>query len=139
MRINQAHADVTVTAFQIHVHMAHRIGALLLFGTSLWITSQVVQTLGASSGFARGVMGWQGLILAQALLGAATVWTGKAADIATIHVVVGAACLVSGLLLSLVAARLSEAPVGSAASAKGQGIPRAQAGPRSAALATTPP
>ncbi len=108
-RINQAHADVTITAFQIQVHMAHRIGALLVLGVSLWITSRVVRALGTGSLFARGVLGWQGLVLAQALLGASTVWTGKAADIATLHVVVGASCLVVAVLLTLVAARLSHA------------------------------
>jgi heme A synthase len=50
---------------------------------------------------------WLALILAQAALGAATIWTGKAADIATAHVAVGALSLVTGVALCLMAVRLS--------------------------------
>jgi cytochrome c oxidase assembly protein subunit 15 len=117
-RINTAHADTTITAGQIHVHMAHRIGALLILVATLAITRHVLRSLGASSRYARGVVGWQVLVLAQALLGASTVWTGKAADIATLHVVVGAALLVATFLLTLVAGRLA-APVSEAAGASG--------------------
>jgi heme A synthase len=42
---------------------------------------------------------WFALILVQALLGAYTVWSNKAADIATAHVAVGAVSLVFGGLL----------------------------------------
>jgi hypothetical protein len=38
-------------------------------------------------------------------LGAATIWTNKAADIATLHVMVGALALLTGALWWLVAAR----------------------------------
>ncbi|MGH7967249.1 MAG: hypothetical protein ACREIC_00835, partial [Limisphaerales bacterium] len=48
---------------------------------------------------------WLGLILVQVLLGAATIWSNKAADIATAHVLVGALALALGTLLNLVAAR----------------------------------
>jgi cytochrome c oxidase assembly protein subunit 15 len=50
-----------------------------------------------------------GLILLQALLGAWTVWSNKAADIATLHVLFGAANLVTGALLFLCARRLGGA------------------------------
>ena len=43
-----------------------------------------------------------GLILVQALLGAATIWSNKAADIATAHVLVGAVSLAFGLILSII-------------------------------------
>lgn len=101
--INLSHADHTVTAFQILVHMVHRIGALVVFVGSLWITRTVVREVGTRSGLGRGVMVWQGLIVLQACLGAATVWTGRAPDIATLHVVVGAACLSGAVLLTVVA------------------------------------
>ena len=39
--------------------------------------------------------------MGQALLGAATIWSNKAADIATAHVMVGALALALGALLSV--------------------------------------
>jgi heme A synthase len=53
---------------------------------------------------------WFGLVLTQALLGAATIWTGKSADIATAHVACGALCLVTGGLASIIACRLLGVP-----------------------------
>jgi cytochrome c oxidase assembly protein subunit 15 len=46
------------------------------------------------------------LILAQAALGAFTIWSNKAADVATAHVLVGAVSLVTGALLTTVAFRV---------------------------------
>jgi len=54
---------------------------------------------------------WVGLILVQAVLGATTVWSNKAADVATLHVVVGAGSLALGALLTLLSSRfLVEVP-----------------------------
>ena len=47
----------------------------------------------------------------QAALGAVTIWSDKAADIATSHVAVGAISLVTGVCLTLVARRVSVSPV----------------------------
>ena len=46
------------------------------------------------------------------ILGASTIWTGKAADIATLHVAVGAAALVTGSLLTLVAFQAARGSAG---------------------------
>ena len=48
---------------------------------------------------------WFGLILVQAGLGAWTIWSNKAADVATAHVVVGALSLVTGALASIISLR----------------------------------
>src|ERR1019366_10726704 len=48
---------------------------------------------------------WLGAILTQVLLGAATIWSNKAADIATAHVLVGALSLALGAILSIVSRR----------------------------------
>jgi len=47
------------------------------------------------------------LILVQAGLGAWTIWSNKAADVATAHVLVGALSLVTGALWCLIAFRRS--------------------------------
>jgi cytochrome c oxidase assembly protein subunit 15 len=46
---------------------------------------------------------WLALIAAQIILGAATIWTDKAADVATAHVLVGALSLATGALWCLIA------------------------------------
>jgi cytochrome c oxidase assembly protein subunit 15 len=46
---------------------------------------------------------WLGLVLAQAGLGMWTIWSNKAADIATLHVVFGASTLVLGSLIATMA------------------------------------
>jgi cytochrome c oxidase assembly protein subunit 15 len=48
---------------------------------------------------------WLGLIVIQFALGAWTIWSNKAADVATAHVVVGALSLVTGALGCLISFR----------------------------------
>ena len=87
-----------VTSGQIHLHMTHRITAcaiLLLVGACAWLSRRG----DANPAFSRLTAAWFGLILLQAFLGAYTVWSNKAADIATAHVAVGALSLVFGGLL----------------------------------------
>jgi len=48
---------------------------------------------------------WFALILVQAGLGAWTIWSNKAADVATAHVLVGALSLVTGALWCIIAFR----------------------------------
>jgi cytochrome c oxidase assembly protein subunit 15 len=56
-------------------------------------------------------LGWLGLILLQIGLGMATIWTNKAADVATAHVLVGALSLVTGALWCIIAfGRSAEMP-----------------------------
>ncbi len=50
------------------------------------------------------------LVLAQFALGAWTVWSNKAADIATSHVFVGALTFTTGVLLSVILSAMLSAP-----------------------------
>jgi cytochrome c oxidase assembly protein subunit 15 len=87
-----------ITAGQIHLHMTHRIIAcaiLLLVGACAYLSRKG----DANPAVVRLTSGWFALILSQAFLGAYTVWSNKAADIATAHVAVGAMSLVFGSLL----------------------------------------
>ena len=45
-------------------------------------------------------LAWPGLVAVQVTLGIYTIWTNKAADVATLHVAVGALLLVVGVMLS---------------------------------------
>ena len=87
-----------MTAGQIHLQMVHRLLAVLLLGGVWGMSFQWVKEGGAGRRFA---LAWSGLLLVQFGLGAATIWTNKAADLATAHVVVGAASLLTGVLFSV--------------------------------------
>ena len=106
-RYNQKRIEATamnpITAFQVVLQMVHRLVALAILGgvgLAAWVTRR---KLGSKNALSSMTLAWLGLILAQAILGAATIWSDKAADIATAHVLVGALSLMSGALISVVA------------------------------------
>jgi cytochrome c oxidase assembly protein subunit 15 len=102
---NLKRVEVTVanpiTAFQIGLQMVHRLVALLILGgvAVCVVKSRPGTTLRRFAGV------WLGLILVQVALGAWTIWSNKAADVATAHVVVGALSLVTGALACLICFR----------------------------------
>jgi len=61
--------------------------------------------LGGGDALTKFAFFWLILLSLQIVLGAATIWTNKAADIATLHVMVGALALLTGALWLLVAVR----------------------------------
>lgn len=88
-----------ITAFQIQLHMAHRLLGLGL-GLLVWETGRRLRReFGNRSPMGRLGQAWRWLIVGQILLGASTVWSNKAADVATAHVVLGASCLVLGVMV----------------------------------------
>ena len=121
-RCNQGRPEVTalnpITSFQIGLQMAHRLVAFLILGSVAWVAGTARRRLGWSSILTRLSLTWLGLVLLQATLGAATIWTNKAADIATAHVAVGALSLMTGTALALMAARCSRTEPATAACAK---------------------
>jgi len=112
-RYNQARGEVTatnpITAFQIGMQMTHRIAAFLILISVAWLAGVARRRLGGQSVLAKLSLAWLALILAQAVLGVATIWTNKAADVATLHVAVGALSLVIGVMLALIAAKHARA------------------------------
>ena len=82
----------------ITLHMIHRVTAVLIFLMVLGTLILAFQKLGARHILSRLALGWFGLVLAQAVLGALTVLKYKPADIATLHVVCGALALGTGLI-----------------------------------------
>ena len=109
-KYNQTRLEVRefkpITTGQIHLHMAHRIGALVVFGHVLGCLLKLRRTVGAAHPLARLAVGWFALLCVQFGLGIWTVLSNKAADIATLHVLVGAVSLVTGALLTLLAATI---------------------------------
>ena len=91
-----------ITAFQIELQMIHRIVALAilcLVACTAWVARR---QLGPQHVAAKLILAWLALIFVQALLGAATIWSNKAADVATLHVLTGAISLALGSILSIV-------------------------------------
>ena len=104
-----------VDAFQIWLQMAHSVLALLLaiavttFCLRVWRDARRVPSMSQWSIF------WVALVACQIALGAWTIWSNKAADVATAHVAVGAVMLSFGVSISascwrILAVSRSEAP-----------------------------
>jgi heme a synthase len=94
-----------ITALQIVLQMAHRIVAVLIFGAvacSAWLA---IRKVSWHNPLARLTALWLGLIFAQIILGAATIWSDKAADIATAHVMAGALSIATGAMIWIISVR----------------------------------
>ena len=102
------HNQTATTALQINLQMAHRVGAVLVTAAILAATAAVWLAPGSSPLLRRWSAVWVGLVFLQIALGAFTIWTNKAADVATTHVAVGALTLVTGALLTAMSYRLRE-------------------------------
>jgi heme a synthase len=116
-RYNQQRGEVdatnSITAGQIHLQMAHRAVAILILAGVIWVAvafrkldSAVKGETGIGRLRAISVL-WMVLIFLQAVLGALTIWTNKAADVATAHVALGALGFVTGSLLFLMVKRIA--------------------------------
>jgi len=118
-------AENPITAFQIELQMAHRVVAVLILigvGAVAFCSRRCQSAERAiappthvgdyeSKAAVRLSWFWLALIFSQVALGAATIWTNKAADVATAHVLVGALLLAVGALWCAIAFRESVAAV----------------------------
>jgi cytochrome c oxidase assembly protein subunit 15 len=102
----QAMSDVTVG--QIWLQMAHRCMAAIIGLTIaiFWFfvrgEKPVAPPLQTLSTF------WLALVITQITLGAWTIWSNKAADVATAHVAIGAITFATGIIISAVLLRLRQ-------------------------------
>ena len=94
---------------QIHLQMTHRmLAAIILLGVLAAALSAWRKRGWLPAGICRLAMVWPLFLVAQVTLGMYTIWTQKAADVATAHVAVGALSLVWGVLLYAALRRWSE-------------------------------
>jgi heme a synthase len=92
-----------ITAFQIILQMVHRLVALAVFIGVAVCAMQAWRRLGKHDSLTKFALFWLALIILQIGLGAATIWSNKAADVATAHVLGGALSLVTGALWCIIA------------------------------------
>jgi heme a synthase len=84
-----------VTLFQIWIHFAHRVGALLVTCTTVWLSLSILRRLRNQPSLSRPAWMLLTLIPVQLTLGILTVLLRKPADIASLHVAVGSLVLVT--------------------------------------------
>ena len=97
-----------VDAFQVWLQMTHRFIALLIAIGVILFCSRVWRDAPQIPGLKRLSMSWVVFLIVQLTLGAWTIWSNKAADIATAHVAVGAVMLSFGVSISAICWRISQ-------------------------------
>jgi heme a synthase len=104
-----------VTAFQIWLQMAHRCLALVIAIAVIAFSLRVRRDAPRFVALKRLSILWVALVTCQIALGAWTIWSNKAADIATAHVAVGAIMLSFGVSISAICWRILHQQTGGAA------------------------
>ncbi|MDP6794361.1 MAG: COX15/CtaA family protein [Verrucomicrobiota bacterium] len=94
-----------ILAWHVWLQMLHRLGAVATLALALVLAVKTRRRLGQAHAFTMKGFALLGMIIAQAGLGVWTLLSNKAADVATGHVVLGAACLALASLMLMVAKR----------------------------------
>jgi len=94
-----------ILAWHVWLQMLHRLGAVVTLALAFALAMKVRRAFGQVHVFTKMGFALLAMIVAQAGLGVWTLLSNKAADVATSHVVLGAACLALTSLMLLVAKR----------------------------------
>jgi cytochrome c oxidase assembly protein subunit 15 len=114
-----------VTAFQIWLQMVHRFLALMIAIAVIAFCLRVRRDAPRFAALKRLSIFWVALVGCQIALGAWTIWSNKAADIATAHVALGVVMLSFGVSISAACWRISQGALGRPAAA-GPGAPHSE-------------
>src|SRR6058998_885708 len=114
-----------VTAFQIWLQMAHRFLALIIAMGVIAFCLRVWRDAARFVALKRLSILWVVLVIYQIVLGAWTIWSNKAADVATAHVALGAIMLSFGVSISAICWRILQTEAGRPAAA-GPGAPHSE-------------
>ena len=101
-----ARALSDVDAFQIWLQMVHRFVAVLIGVAVILFCTRVLRDANSIPALRRLSIFWAVLFFVQFTLGAWTIWSNKAADVATTHVAVGAMMLSCGVAAWAICSRL---------------------------------
>lgn len=104
--VRVADGQVPTNALFIWVQMVHRAVAGLIFLGVLAVFLRARKLASQSARVWSGV--WLGMVVVQIALGAWTIWSNKAADVATTHMAVGALTLLLGVVYSFRLCRATE-------------------------------
>ena len=94
-----------ILSWHVWLQMLHRLGAVATLALVMALVVKARRRLGQAHGFTKAGYTLLAMIVAQAGIGIWTILSNKAADVATGHVVLGAACLALSSLLLLAAKR----------------------------------
>ncbi len=102
-----ANNEVPTNALFIWVQMAHRGVAVVILAAvaAVWYRAATQSRLRVTKAWSTA---WVSLVVAQAGLGAWTIWSNKAADVATAHMALGAILLLLGTVFSFRLFRATE-------------------------------
>src|SRR5438046_1632014 len=95
-----------VDAFQIWLQMAHRLLALIIAVAVVVFCLRVLREARHVAALKRLSITWVALVGGQIALGSWTIWSNKAADVATAHVAVGATMLSFGVSICAICWRI---------------------------------
>jgi len=98
----------SVTAFQIWLQMVHRFLAFMIAIGVIAFCIRVRRDAPRLAALKRLSIFWVTLVGCQVALGAWTIWSNKAADVATAHVALGAVMLSFGVSISAICWRISQ-------------------------------
>src|SRR6267378_1548567 len=112
-----------VTAFQIWLQMAHRLLALIIAIGVIAFCLRVWRYAPRFAALKRLSILWVVLVVCQIALGAWTVWSNKAADVATAHVALGAVMLSFGVSISAICGQVAPVSRRGAAGARALAVP----------------
>jgi cytochrome c oxidase assembly protein subunit 15 len=98
----------SVTAFQIWLQMVHRFLALMIVIAVIAFCIRVRRDAPRFAALKRLSIFWVTLVGCQIALGAWTIWSNKAADVATAHVALGAVMLSFGVSISAICRGISQ-------------------------------
>lgn len=90
-----------ITGNHVLLHMMHRVSAAVIWLSVIVLTVFVARKAGTQSYFFKAALVWSLLLTMQAVMGAWTVLSNKAADIATLHVVLGAFSFIFGGIITV--------------------------------------
>lgn len=96
---DEASQIVYPTPWQVGVHFAHRIWALVTLAGAGYALAKLAGTFGRQPALVGPMIALVILLLVQGILGAAVIWTGRLANIATGHQATGAVTLAVAFLL----------------------------------------
>jgi cytochrome c oxidase assembly protein subunit 15 len=114
-----------VTAFQIWLQMMHRFVAFVIGIAVIAFCLRIRRDASRLAALKRLSIFWVVLVGCQVALGAWTIWSNKAADVATAHVALGAVMLSFGVSISAICWGISQRALGRPAAA-GPGAPHSE-------------